>query len=51
MKFRNFLDEQIKQGKISWDSRSEIIRASGSPQSGYTVSLKLVKKSIEENRR
>ena len=39
MKFRNFLDEQIKQGKISWDSRSEIIRASGSPQSGYTVKV------------
>ena len=37
MKFREFLDNQIKKGNISWESRSEIIRASGSTQSGHTV--------------
>jgi len=37
MKFRDFLDDQIKKGNTSWESRSEIIRASGSTQSGHTV--------------
>ena len=37
MKFREFLDNQIKKGNTSWESRSEIIRASGSTQSGHTV--------------
>ena len=37
MKFRDFLDHQIKKGNTSWESRSEIIRASGSTQSGHTV--------------
>ncbi len=37
MKFRDFLDYQIKKGNTSWESRSEIIRASGSTQSGHTV--------------
>ena len=37
MKFREFLDSQIKKGNTSWESRSEIIRASGSTQSGHTV--------------
>ena len=37
MKFRDFLDDQIKKGNTSWESRSEIIRASGSNQSGHTV--------------
>ena len=35
--FRDFLDDQIKKGNTSWESRSEIIRASGSTQSGHTV--------------
>ena len=37
MKFREFLDTQLKKGNTSWESRSEIIRASGSTQSGHTV--------------
>ena len=37
MNFRDFLDDQIKKGNTSWESRSEIIRASGSTQSGHTV--------------
>ena len=37
MRFRDFLDDQIKKGNTSWESRSEIIRASGSTQSGHTV--------------
>ena len=32
MKFREFLDTQLKKGNTSWESRSEIIRASGSPK-------------------
>ena len=39
MKFREFLDTQLKKGNTSWESRSEIIRASGSPQSGHTVKV------------
>ena len=39
MKFREFLDNQIKKGNISWESRSEIIRASGSSQSGNTARI------------
>ena len=37
MNFRDFLDDQIKKGNTSWESRSEIIRASGSTQSGHTA--------------
>ena len=37
MKFRDFLDDQIKKGNTSWESRSEIIRASGSTQSGLSL--------------
>ena len=29
MDLRNFLKNQIKKGKINWESRSELIRASG----------------------
>ncbi len=39
MKFRDFLDNQIKKGNTSWESRSEIIRASGSSQSGNTARI------------
>ena len=39
MKFREFLDNQIKKGNTSWESRSEIIRASGSSQSGNTTRI------------
>ena len=39
MKFRDFLDSQIKKGNTSWESRSEIIRASGSSQSGNTARI------------
>ena len=39
MKFREFLDNQIKKGNISWESRSEIIRASGNSQSGNTARI------------
>ena len=39
MKFREFLDSQIKKGNTSWESRSEIIRASGSSQSGNTARI------------
>ena len=39
MKFREFLDNQIKNGNTSWESRSEIIRASGSSQSGNTTRI------------
>ena len=39
MKFREFLDNQIKKGNTSWESRSEIIRASGSSQSGNTARI------------
>ena len=39
MKFREFLDNQINKGNTSWESRSEIIRASGSSQSGNTARI------------
>ena len=39
MKFREFLDNQIMKGNISWESRSEIIRASGNSQSGNTARI------------
>ena len=39
MKFREFLDNQIKKGNTSWESRSEIIRASVSSQSGNTARI------------
>ena len=39
MKFREFLDTQLRKGNTTWESRSEIIRASGSPQSGHTVKV------------
>ena len=39
MKFREFLDLEIKKGNTSWESRSEIIRASGSSQSGNTARI------------
>ena len=39
MKFREFLDNQIKKGNISWESRSEIIRASGNSLSGNTARI------------
>jgi|TARA_B100000401_G_C52743846_1_gene689725 hypothetical protein len=36
MKFREFLEHQIQKGKIEWESRSELIRASGSKVNGNT---------------
>ncbi len=36
MKFREYLDNQIQKGKIEWESRSELIRASGSKANGNT---------------
>ena len=39
MKFREFLDNQIKKGNTCWESRSELIRASGSSQSGNTARI------------
>ena len=39
MKFREFLDNQMKKGNTIWESRSEIIRASGSSQSGNTARI------------
>ena len=36
---KEFLDNQIKKGNISWESRSEIIRASGNSQSGNTARI------------
>ena len=37
MDFRKFIESQLEKGNLSWDSRSEFIRASGSPQSGHTA--------------
>ena len=36
MKFREFLEYQIQKGKIEWDSRSQLIRQSGSKANGNT---------------
>ena len=36
MDLRNFLKNQIKKGKINWESRSELIRASGKNINGHT---------------
>jgi len=36
MDLRNFLKNQIKKGKINWESRSELIRASGENINGHT---------------
>ncbi len=36
MDLRNFLKDQIKKGKINWESRSELIRASGENINGHT---------------
>ena len=36
MKFREFLESQIQKGKIEWDSRSQLIRQSGSKANGNT---------------
>ena len=36
MKFREFLESQIQKGKIEWDSRSQLIRQSGSKNNGNT---------------
>ena len=36
MKFREYLENQIQKGKIEWESRSELIRASGSKANGNT---------------
>ena len=35
MKFREYLENQIKRGKIEWESRSQLIRASGSKANGH----------------
>ena len=36
MDLRNFLKNQIEKGKINWESRSELIRASGENINGHT---------------
>ena len=36
MDLRNFLKDQIEKGKIKWESRSELIRASGENINGHT---------------
>ncbi len=36
MKLRVYLESQIQKGKIEWESRSELIRASGSKANGNT---------------
>ena len=36
MKFREFLESQIQKGKLEWDSRSQLIRQSGSKNNGNT---------------
>ncbi len=36
MKLREYLENQIQKGKIEWESRSELIRASGSKVNGNT---------------
>ena len=36
MKFREYLENQIQKGKIEWDSRSQLIRQSGSKANGNT---------------
>ena len=36
MKLREYLENQIQKGKIEWESRSELIRASGSKANGNT---------------
>ena len=36
MNLRNFLKNQIEKGKINWESRSELIRASGENINGHT---------------
>ena len=36
MKFRDYLENQIQKGKIEWDSRSQLIRQSGSKANGNT---------------
>ena len=36
MKFREFLESQIQKGKLEWDSRSQLIRQSGSKANGNT---------------
>ena len=36
MDLKNFLKNQIEKGKINWESRSELIRASGENINGHT---------------
>ena len=36
MKFREFLESQIQKGKLEWESRSQLIRQSGSKANGNT---------------
>ena len=35
MKFKEFLEKQIQKGKIEWESRSQLIRSSGSKVNGH----------------
>ena len=35
MNFKEFLEKQIQKGKIEWESRSQLIRASGSKVNGH----------------
>ena len=36
MNLRDFLKNQIEKGKTNWESRSELIRASGENINGHT---------------
>ena len=36
MDFRKYLDNQIKNKKINWESRSALIRAAGQSVNGHT---------------
>ena len=36
MDFREYLDNQIKNKKINWESRSALIRAAGQSVNGHT---------------
>ena len=39
MKLRDFLNQQIKKGKISWKSKSELIKVSGNKVNGNNIKI------------
>ena len=42
MKLREFLENQIKDNKITWESKSDLIRASGFKMNGNNAKSKRV---------